>query len=129
MAPKLAKWKEEPDDQDYGAAESYLSLIMPPAAAKRVVGRLRKAPIKHWFAKDLIRASRLEILPADSFHVAKDLQKLKEGKALSPVLLVRGRLSDEVALTIADGYHRICASWHLDQETEIPCRMVDAGKL
>jgi hypothetical protein len=25
---------------------------------------------------------------------------------------------------VADGYHRICASYHLDEDTEIPCRMV-----
>jgi len=26
---------------------------------------------------------------------------------------------------IADGYHRVCASYHLDEDTEIPCRLVD----
>jgi hypothetical protein len=25
---------------------------------------------------------------------------------------------------IADGYHRICASYHVDENTEIPCRIV-----
>jgi hypothetical protein len=34
-------------------------------------------------------------------------------------------LSAEVALTVADGYHRICASYHLDEDTDIPCRIVD----
>jgi hypothetical protein len=125
VSPKTANWKEEPDDQDYGAAANYLSLLMPPATAKRMTDRLRKAPIEHWYAKDLIRASRLPILPPDNFHVAKDLRKVKAGKKLSPVLLVRGRLIAEVPLTIADGYHRICASYHLDEETAIPCRMVD----
>lgn len=127
MAAKTANWKEEPDDQDYTAAVNYLSLLMPPATAKRLAGRLRKAPIEHWFAKDLIRASRLPILPPDNYHVAKDLRKVKSGKKLSPVLLVRGRVGEDVPLTIADGYHRISASYHLDEETAIPCRMVDAG--
>jgi len=125
VAPKLANWKEQPDDQDYAAAENYLSLIMPPGAAKRTADRLRKAAIEHWFAKDLIRASRLPIVAADNYHVAKDLQKVKAGKKLSPVLLVRGRVDAEIPLTIADGYHRICASYHLDEDTAIPCRMVD----
>jgi hypothetical protein len=29
-------------------------------------------------------------------------------------------------MTIADGYHRICASCHVDEDAEIPCRIVDA---
>ncbi|HEX3629625.1 MAG TPA: hypothetical protein VHW91_04080 [Candidatus Dormibacteraeota bacterium] len=125
MAPAMANWKEDPDDRDYPAAENYLSLLMPPAAAKRLVARLKKAKIQHWQAKDLLRASRLPALDPGSFHVAKDLRKVKAGKKLSPVLLVRGRLDAGPALTVADGYHRICASYHLDEETEIPCRMVD----
>jgi len=56
------------------------------------------------------------------------LRKVNAGKKLSPVLLVRGRLTLDFPLTIADGYHRICASCHLDEETEIPCRIADAGK-
>ncbi|HET9847130.1 MAG TPA: hypothetical protein VFR68_01070 [Candidatus Dormibacteraeota bacterium] len=125
MPPRLANWKEHPDEDDYPAAENYLSLIMTPAAAARTAQRLRKARLGRWLAKDLIRASGLPILPADNYHVAKDLRKVKAGKKLSPVLLVRGRMNAERPLTIADGYHRICASWHLDQETPIPCRMVD----
>jgi len=49
---------------------------------------------------------------------------MREGS--SPVLLVRGRLgATEVPLTIADGYHRICASYHLNEDADIPCRIVD----
>jgi hypothetical protein len=124
MAGKV-NWKEQPDDHDYPAAESYLSLIMQPAAAKRAVRRLRAASIEHWKAKDLLRASRLPVLLPDNVHVAKDLKKVRSGGKLSPVLLVRGQFSGDVPLTIADGYHRICASYHLDEDTDIPCRMTD----
>jgi hypothetical protein len=41
------------------------------------------------------------------------------------VLLVRGRLGAGVPLTVADGYHRICASYHLDENAPIPCRIAD----
>jgi hypothetical protein len=118
-------WKEEPDDHDYPAAQDYLSLLMPETRAKRVVRRLRDAPIAHRKAKDLLRASRLPVLAPENFHVARDLQKVKAGKRLSPVLLVRGQLAAEVPLTVADGYHRICASYHLDEDADIPCRIVD----
>jgi hypothetical protein len=33
-----------------------------------------------------------------------------------------------VALTIADGYHRICASYLIDENADIPCRIVDAPR-
>jgi hypothetical protein len=40
------------------------------------------------------------------------------------VLLVRGDLALGQALQIADGYHRVCASYHIDENTDIPCRIV-----
>src|SRR5262249_17385704 len=118
-------WKVEPDEHDYPAAASYLSLILQSNAAQEVVSRLRTADLQHFKAKDLLRASRLPLLPAENFHVAADLHKVKRGQPLSPVLLVRGKLTQDVALTVADGYHRICASYVLDEDADIPCRMVD----
>jgi hypothetical protein len=120
-------WKENPDDHDYPAAESYLSLLMPPAKARQVVGRLREAGIARHKAKDLLRSSRLPPLPPDNFHVARDIKKVKAGKKLSPVLLVRGQLGSDLPLIVADGYHRLCASYHLDEDADIPCRIVDAN--
>jgi hypothetical protein len=117
---------EEPEEHDYPAAEDYLSLVLPPAKAKQVVGRLRTAPIVRRKGKDLLRSSGLRPLPPENFHVARDLKKVKEGKKLSPVLLVRGQLTADIPLTVADGYHRICASYHLDEDADIPCRIVDA---
>jgi len=118
-------WKEEPDDHDYPAAADYLSLLLSEASAREVSDRLRAAPLMRRKAKDLLRASRLPVLDTDNFHVAADLEKVKKGRPLSPVLLVRGGLGDDVALTVADGYHRICASHHLDEDADIPCRIVD----
>jgi hypothetical protein len=127
MAPKLTEnWADKPDDHDYPAAEDYLSLMMPVAAARRMVSRLRTAALVRRKAKDLLRASRLPALPPENVHVARDLEKVRAGKKLSPVLLVRGRLATaDVPLTVADGYHRICASYHLDEDADIPCRIAD----
>ena len=119
-------WKEQPDAQDYPAAQSYLSLIMPAAQAKRMAGRLRRSEVGHFKAKDLLRASGLPLLQSDDVHVAKDLAKVKQGNRLSPVLLVRGNLTGHTPLIVADGYHRICASYHLDEDDDIPCRLIDA---
>ena len=127
MAAK-EQWKEAPDDHDYPAAADYLSLLMPRKKADQLVRRFRAAPLVRRKAKDLLRASDLPALPPDNVHVAKDLAEVKKGKMLSPVLLVRGRLEAHVPLAVADGYHRICASYHLNEDADIPCRIVDWSK-
>jgi hypothetical protein len=121
-------WKQRPDNHDYPAAEEYLSLVAPPAEARSLARGLRTAPIVKRKAKDLLRASTLPLLPPDNFHVAKDLKKVAEGKLLSPVLCVRGMVRMRVPLIVADGYHRICASYHLNEDANIPVRIIDLKK-
>lgn len=123
------RWKDEPDEHDYPAAASYLALITDPSNVGVLVEGLKQAPIQHFQAKDILRASGLPDLPLDNVHVAKDVAKVKSGKALSPVLLVRGDLLRGLPLQIADGYHRVCASYHLDEDTDIPCRIVGQAAL
>ena len=123
--PQSEHWKAEPDEHDYPAAQAYLSLLLQPDSAADVTNRLRSASLQHFKAKDLLRASRLELLPVSNAHVAADLRKVKLVRKLSPVLLVRGRLAQDLPLTVADGYHRICASYWLDENAEIPCKLVD----
>ena len=119
------RWMDEPEEHDYPAACDYLTLLVDPAAADKIVAALEKAPLVHRKAKDLLRASGLALLPADNPHVARDLAKVDDGKRLSPVLLVRGDLARGMPLVVADGYHRICASYHLDENADIPCRIAE----
>jgi len=113
-------WKDEPEAEDFPAAESFLSLLLEADSAAKVVEALRKdQPLSHYAAKDILRASGLPLLGADDSEVAGDLQKVRSGTKLSPVLLVRGK-----PLWVADGYHRVCASYHLDEKAEVPCRIV-----
>ena len=121
-------WKAEPDEHDYPAAADYLSLISTEAEAQAATKALQDAPLVRRKAKDLLRASRLPLLPPDNVHVKKDLAKVDKGMLLSPVLLVRGSLDGGWPLEIADGYHRICASNELDEDADIPCRLVDRPK-
>ena len=120
-------WGTEPDEHDYPAAADYLALLAKPGQVNEIVAALKKAPIVYKKAKDLLRASRLALLPADNAHVASDLAKIKKGKQLSPILVVRGDLVADVPLEIADGYHRVCASYHTDADTDIPVKIVPAG--
>ena len=113
-------WKDEPEEKDFPAAESYLSLLIGPAAAAILAEALRnEQALEHFAAKDILRASGLPLLGADDSEVAADLEKVKLGSKLSPVLLIQG-----IPLWIADGYHRVCASYHLNEKTQVPCRMV-----
>jgi hypothetical protein len=116
-------WKTEPEEHDYPAAASYLSLLADPDSVAKIVDALRSAPVVHQKAKDILRASQLPLLDRTDPHVAADLKKVSKGRDLSPVLLVRGDLATDRRMHIADGYHRVCASYHVDENTDIPCRI------
>ena len=118
-------WKEEPEEHDFPAAADYLSLLFPEPVSASIVDELRAASTVSRKAKDLMRASRLPLLPIDDPQVAKDLKRVTRGELLSPVLLVRGKAAAGLALTVADGYHRICAGYHLDEDADIPCRIAE----
>jgi hypothetical protein len=118
-------WKKEPDKHDYPAAANYLSLIADAAVVDGIVAQLKKAPITTHQAKDLLRAAGLDLLPISDVHVKADLAKVVQGVKLSPVLLVRGSIERGLSLTIADGYHRVCASYYSSDDADIPARIVD----
>jgi hypothetical protein len=115
-------WRKQPDEQDYPAAQSYLSLLYDEHTAKERVEALRRAGVASFKAKDIFRASCLSLLGVSNKHVAKDQQKIRDGKELSPLLLVRDKAHGRVI--IADGYHRLCAVYSFDEDADIPCKIV-----
>ena len=121
---QTVKWLPKPEKHDFQAAEDYLSLIMPAKKAAECRQKLSAAQddITHRKAKDILRASQLALLDEKNKHVASDLAKASSGKALSPILLIRG--DDDHPLIVADGYHRVCASYWIDENTDIPCILV-----
>lgn len=116
-------WLDRPEEHDFPAAADYLALIADPATVTAVIAGLRGAPLIHKKAKDILRAARLPLLKTDNTHVVADLAKIHKQQPLSPILLVRGDLRTGVALQIADGYHRVCASYYTDENTDIPVVM------
>ena len=115
-------WITTPEDHDYPAAKSYLSLLFDLPAANRFVKRLRSAKVIEFKAKDIFRASGLSLLGVSNSHVKKDMQKIERGEKISPLLLVRDPKSSK--LIIADGYHRLCAVYTFDEDAIIPCKIV-----
>jgi disulfide oxidoreductase YuzD len=54
--------------------------------------------------------------------VERDRKKIREGKGLSPLLLVRDEPNGK--LVIADGYHRLCAIYGFSEDTWIHCKII-----
>lgn len=123
--PIEAKWASEPAQHDYPSAGNYLSLLADEHLTGELVDRLKKAPTVYHRANDILRAANLELLPLDDFRVQADLRKITSGEILSPVLVIRGDILRGFSTTIADGYHRVCASYHLSEGTYIPCRIAE----
>ena len=73
-------------------------------------------------AKDIFRASRLNLLGLQNRHVDANLLKIKNGEELSSILLVRDSQSNRVI--IADGYHRLSAVYSLYEDADIPCKIL-----
>ncbi|HZC53434.1 MAG TPA: hypothetical protein VE441_13180 [Mycobacterium sp.] len=121
--PKV-KWLGKPEAHDFPAAADYLALLADPHTVEELTHSLQTSDVVHKKAKDILRAASLRLLPVDNPHVATDLSKIKKGEPLSPILLVRGDFATGVPLQIADGYHRVCASYHTDENTDIPVVIV-----
>jgi hypothetical protein len=122
MSKDQIKWLSEPEEHNYPAAESYLSLVYDEKTVAAYVQQLRRAPMSAFKAKDLFRASGLSLLGVSNSHVEKDRRKILSGQKLSPLLLVRDRNSGK--LIIADGYHRMCSVYLFDEDALIPCKIV-----
>jgi hypothetical protein len=119
--PKIP-WLSEPEEKDYLAAHSFLSMVLAPATLTEVLAGLRTAPLGHWAAKDLLRAAGLPPLkPRESLEVTEKLKKIKDGIPISPVLLVGGIREN---LVIADGYHRASAAYRVHEDSLVPGRLL-----
>jgi hypothetical protein len=81
-------WAGAPTGHDYPAAESFLRLTAAPALVDVLTALFSQAPTVRHRAKDILRAARLQLLPADDPEVAKDLKHAVGGQVK---LQVRGQ--------------------------------------
>ena len=119
-------WTMTLDAKDYGAARNYLTMCIADwELVERIVAALgsKNFPGVTRRANDILRASGLSLLPKTDAQVSKNIKRVKHGKTLSPVLIV---VNDDLAhpLVIADGYHRVCASYWINPKSSVPCRFV-----
>ncbi|MEI7652253.1 MAG: hypothetical protein WCJ96_09630 [Verrucomicrobiota bacterium] len=119
---KEIAWLPSPEEKNYPAARSYLTLLFPEKDAAALITKLRAAKITEFKAKDIFRASQLSLLGISNSHVKKDQKKIRNGVHLSPLLLVRSPQHGKVI--IADGYHRLCAVYQHHEDIWIRCKIV-----
>ena len=119
---ELPRWLDDVAPENFPAAESYLSLVFAPKQVRKLIAALKDASACQFKAKDIFRASGLSLLGISNYQVEKDRQKIRDGTALSPILLVRDEAS--VRVVIADGYHRLCAVYACNEDELVPCRIV-----
>ncbi|WP_395748681.1 hypothetical protein [Prosthecobacter sp.] len=115
-------WLKKIEEHDYPAAQSYLLLLYDKKQVKKIISQLKVAEVTQFKSRDIFRASGLSLLGVSNSHVEKDSKKIRDGKALSPLLLVRDPLHGKVI--IADGYHRLCAIYNFDEDAWIHCKIV-----
>jgi disulfide oxidoreductase YuzD len=110
------------EEHDYPAAASYLSLLYKEAEVQKMILRFRVAELTQFKAKDIFRASGLPLLGMSNFHTEKNKEKIRQGKRLSPLLLIRE--SQQGKVVIADGYHRLCAIYEFNEDAFIACKII-----
>lgn len=116
------KWMPKPTDKDYPAAESFLTLLFSTKRAASLAKKLRRARTTTFAAKDILRASQTPIDQVQAYDWVKQNAEIQQGIAVSPLLLVRQDSGGH--LIIADGFHRLCAAFALDQDAQVPCKIV-----
>ena len=116
------KWLPDVEEHDYPAAESYLSILYSKDQVAKMMDKFRSAPIVQFKAKDIFRASQLSLLGISNSHIEKDREKIRKGKSLSPLLLLRDERNGKVV--IADGYHRLCAIYQVNEDAWIQCKII-----
>lgn len=118
------KWTEKVTKKDIMAAREYLSLVVGPKEVAAVIEKLekRRDHIEKFKAKDVLRASQTQLLPETNEDVRAEFVKILKGIPLVPIVLVRR--NDK--LIIADGYHRTCAAYYLNKESEVHCVLAGA---
>lgn len=128
MSKKPDIWQERAAKDDIEAAGLYLGMLLNNKGISRVLASFRKCSAVMLEAKDVLRASDLPLLEKDDPKVAEDLKRIEKRKKLSPVLLVQGDLAAGVPMTIADGYHRVCASYYWDEKCPVACCVIALPK-
>jgi disulfide oxidoreductase YuzD len=116
------KWLSDVEEQDYPAAESYLTILYSQDKVTKMMVKFRASAVVKFKTVDIFRACQLPLKSASNSQVKEEIRKISKGERLSPILLLRDEMHGKVV--IADGYHRMCAVYEVDEEAVIPCKII-----
>jgi hypothetical protein len=68
------------------------------------------------------------LLPEENAHVCLRAEEDQGGKKLWPHHDGQGDLGRGIPAMVADGYHRVCASYYADENIDIPLKLADAPR-
>ncbi len=119
MAKHSPRWDARPTSEDFASALSYLSLQFPIRTSRNLVKKAQSLKTTEHVAKDILRACHLPLLSTEEWHVGENLKRIHKGKSLSPVILIQGDLTRGRPFVIADGYHRMCAACHANEDAPV----------
>ena len=117
----MINWSSEVKESNYIGATNYLNLIYPFDIVPTLILKLNVQLLREFEAKDIFRASGFNLLPNDNFHVKVTTSHIINEVEISPILLIK----DKGKLIIADGYHRLCAIYHYNEDSFIQCQIVE----
>jgi hypothetical protein len=101
MEQTKINWLSSPVDRDYMSAERYLSLLFKPRKCRKLVRKLRAAPMSDYPAKDILRASRTPMSDVAAFDWKRQQQQIRDGEPLGPILIVRQNDGSSLTLPTA----------------------------
>ena len=122
--PKTSEiqWLPYVEEQAYPAAQSHLGLLFGKDRVDRFIAELRSAAVVRFQANDIFRTSGLSPHGVSHSHVDRERKRILKGEDPSPLLLVRDEPHGKVV--IAEGYHRLCAVYSIDEDAWIPCKII-----
>ena len=114
-------WQDDANPDDYEAAGHYLALVDNQKNIDKTLADLKAGAIVEYKATDLLRAAQLIVPKADDRPTREQIKKIRHGEPVSPVLLVRVPALRKVS--VADGFHRICAAYRIDPDVVLHCKL------
>ena len=105
------QWHDQPKPASFNRAERELDRLNVPDA-KAAADELRHGDVKMVAAGELVRRMTGRELPAvDDDRVQREVQRIRDGRRLRPILVVGD--------CVADGEHRLGAVHHLDDTAPV----------
>jgi hypothetical protein len=108
---------------DYRKAVDYLTLTFPTKTVPTIIEGLHARPIQQFKVKDILRVSKVLLLPRDNTHIKIIQLCIVNEVPLVPLLLVKY----DSNLFVVDGYHRLSAVYYYDEDSLVHVKLLELG--